>query len=250
MAHFNTTSTEYSVIFTSGCTGALKLVAECFDFSDDIDIEPLNSYQKRNDERVTTLEKDKLLTSIDQPSMNRNLDESERNHYDTWGCKLKATEQGCELQSKMKVKSGCYAYLLDNHTSVQGIREVVKSRVKYMICVEEDSKENFKLHYLPGKLLNECDEKGQGNSYTEFSLFAYPAQSNFNGRKYPLHWIDKIHQGQMSFQWSTPGRWLVLLDAASYVSTSDLDLDQYKPDFITLSFYKMFGFPTGIGKNN
>ena len=32
LKHFNTTPEEYTVIFTSGCTGALKLVAESFDF--------------------------------------------------------------------------------------------------------------------------------------------------------------------------------------------------------------------------
>lgn len=33
MQHFNTTSNEYSVIFTSGATEALKTVAESFEFS-------------------------------------------------------------------------------------------------------------------------------------------------------------------------------------------------------------------------
>lgn len=42
-------------------------------------------------------------------------------------------------------------------------------------------------------------------------------------------------------------QWLVALDAAAFVPTNPLDLSQVKPDFVTLSFYKMFGFPTGIG---
>lgn len=33
LQHFNTTSNEYSVIFTSGATEALKTVAESFEFS-------------------------------------------------------------------------------------------------------------------------------------------------------------------------------------------------------------------------
>lgn len=41
--------------------------------------------------------------------------------------------------------------------------------------------------------------------------------------------------------------WLVILDAAAYVPTNKLDLSKYKPDFISISFYKMFGWPTGIG---
>ncbi len=42
-------------------------------------------------------------------------------------------------------------------------------------------------------------------------------------------------------------RWYTLLDAAGLVSTSHLDLQIHDPDFVTLSFYKMFGFPTGLG---
>ena len=59
-------------------------------------------------------------------------------------------------------------------------------------------------------------------------------------------------------------RWWVLLDAAKYASTSPLNLgdstkeDEHrktgsieqlpvKPDFVTVSFYKVFGYPTGLG---
>ena len=37
------------------------------------------------------------------------------------------------------------------------------------------------------------------------------------------------------------------LVAAAFVPTNRLDLSKYKPDFVSLSFYKMFGFPTGLG---
>lgn len=40
---------------------------------------------------------------------------------------------------------------------------------------------------------------------------------------------------------------MVLLDAAAYAPTNPLDLRAYKPDFVAVSFYKMFGFPTGLG---
>lgn len=39
----------------------------------------------------------------------------------------------------------------------------------------------------------------------------------------------------------------MVLDASSYVSTNQLDLDTYSPDFVAVSFYKMFGYPTGLG---
>jgi len=39
----------------------------------------------------------------------------------------------------------------------------------------------------------------------------------------------------------------VLLDAAAFVPANRLDLGAVKPEFVTVSFYKMFGYPTGVG---
>ena len=68
-------------------------------------------------------------------------------------------------------------------------------------------------------------------------LFAFPAQSNFTGVKHPLELIELAHSRG----------WDVLLDAAAFVPTNRLDLSQVKPDFVSVSFYKMFGYPTGVG---
>jgi len=71
----------------------------------------------------------------------------------------------------------------------------------------------------------------------ERNLFAFPAQSNFSSVKHPLEWIERAHKAG----------WDVLLDAAAFVPTSQLDLSKVKPDFVPISFYKMFGYPTGLG---
>ena len=39
----------------------------------------------------------------------------------------------------------------------------------------------------------------------------------------------------------------MLLDAAAFAPSNPLDLGRYKADFVPLSFYKIFGYPTGIG---
>ena len=39
----------------------------------------------------------------------------------------------------------------------------------------------------------------------------------------------------------------MLLDAAAFAPTNRLDLAAWHPDFVPLSFYKMFGYPTGVG---
>lgn len=38
----------------------------------------------------------------------------------------------------------------------------------------------------------------------------------------------------------------VLLDVATFVPANRLDLGAVKPEFVTVSFYKMFGYPTGV----
>src|SRR5207253_1801150 len=39
----------------------------------------------------------------------------------------------------------------------------------------------------------------------------------------------------------------VLLDAAAFVPSNQLDLSAHPADFVAISFYKLFGYPTGIG---
>ncbi|KAK0716220.1 pyridoxal phosphate-dependent transferase [Lasiosphaeris hirsuta] len=68
-------------------------------------------------------------------------------------------------------------------------------------------------------------------------LFAYPAQSNFSGVRHPLAWIE-MAQGR---------GYDVLLDAAAYLPTAMLDLSAVKPEFVCVSWYKLFGYPTGVG---
>ena len=58
-----------------------------------------------------------------------------------------------------------------------------------------------------------------------------------NGYRLPYSWSKRIHDGRKNTY--------VLLDAASYLTSGRLDLtnDSAAPDFIALSFYKIFGFP-------
>jgi selenocysteine lyase/cysteine desulfurase len=123
-----------------------------------------------------------------------------------------------------------YLLTFDNHNSVNGIREFAHARgatVTYVPLALPD------LRILDSNLdeFLSLAEPGRNN------LFAYPAQSNFSSVKHPLAWIEKAHQKG----------WDVLLDAAAFAPTNKLDLSLYKPDFVPLSFYKIFGYPTGLG---
>jgi molybdenum cofactor sulfurtransferase len=127
-------------------------------------------------------------------------------------------------------KDSRYTLTYDNHNSVNGIREYALARgaeVTYIpvlppdMAVDEDRLDLALKQIKPGSA----------------SLFAFPAQSNFSGRQHPLEWIERAHALG----------WDVLLDAAAFAPTNPLDLGQYHPDFVPISFYKMFGYPTGIG---
>uniref|UniRef100_A0A1A9W8M6 Molybdenum cofactor sulfurase n=1 Tax=Glossina brevipalpis TaxID=37001 RepID=A0A1A9W8M6_9MUSC len=179
LRHFNTDADEYSVIFTPNATGALKLVAETFDFGNP------------------------------QP--------------------------------------GNFYYCQENHTSVLGMREVVQTANKFVLTKDEI------LRNLETKS-SLVQTNNSGNS-----LIVFSALCNFSGFKMPLEVTERIqkfgliNKGQQiagdkqSISQKDFNNFFVLLDAASYVGTNYLNLQMYKPDFLCISFYKMFGYPTGIG---
>ncbi|WP_330228889.1 aminotransferase class V-fold PLP-dependent enzyme [Nocardia sp. NBC_00508] len=120
------------------------------------------------------------------------------------------------------------ALLRDNHNSVLGIREYARARgaTTETIALRPDLRTDL------SAVVDALDR-----AETAPSLFAYPAQSNFSGVQHPLEWIHEAHSRG----------WRVLLDAAAYAAISDVDLSRYKPDFVPLSYYKIFGWPTGLG---
>jgi len=126
--------------------------------------------------------------------------------------------------------NGRYLLTFDNHNSVNGIREYAHAR-------------GADVAYIPVLLpemrvdVSQLDRELAQPSKEGNNLFAYPAQSNFSSVKHPLEWIEKAH----GYGWD------VLLDAAAFVPTSPLDLSEVKSDFVPVSFYKMFGYPTGLG---
>ena len=125
---------------------------------------------------------------------------------------------------------GQYALFFDNHNSVNGIREYARAK-------------GANIAYLPLVTPNLCADPASlkrclaGAQPKSHNLLAFPAQSNFTGQQHPL---ELIHMAK-AYGWD------VLLDAAAFVPTNRLDLSQWHPDFVSISFYKMFGYPTGIG---
>jgi len=127
-----------------------------------------------------------------------------------------------------------YLLTFDNHNSVNGIREFARAHeaeVNYLPVELPD------LRVDEEQLLTGLERARPSTQLGHPHLFAFPAQSNFSGVQHPLEWIELAHARG----------WTVLLDGAAFAPTNRLDLGCWKPDFVPLSFYKMFGYPTGVG---
>jgi selenocysteine lyase/cysteine desulfurase len=118
----------------------------------------------------------------------------------------------------------------DNHNSVNGLREYAKRKgacTTYLPVMIEN------LRIDEHKIAEALDAHPDGKN----KLLAYPAQSNVSGVKHGLKWV----------KYAQERGWDVLLDAAAYVPTNRLDLQKVPANFVSISFYKIFGYPTGLG---
>ncbi|KZS21851.1 Molybdenum cofactor sulfurase [Daphnia magna] len=214
---FQADPNQYTLLFTSGATDSLRLVAESFQFSS------MSSHS-----------------------------------YDC----------------------GSFIYLKESHTSVIGMREYFKRNVPCYALPSDDISTYFNLEshsgihekvhikdnlassvYQEKKVETEIAKESEKTLATANSLFVFPAQCNFSGFKYPLELISYSQQGGLSDisrdlclnkellnkKEKSKKVWFCLLDAASYVGTNQLDLSVWQPDMVAISFYKMFGYPTGLG---
>lgn len=115
----------------------------------------------------------------------------------------------------------------DNHNSVLGTREYAKRAGATVVYWELDNilrlERNLTnmIHSFPGKKV----------------IVAFPAQSNFSGVIHPVEYVAQAQQLGAT----------VWLDTAAYVPSHPLNLQRVTPDAICVSFYKILGFPTGLG---
>lgn len=263
LQHFCTDSSHYDVIFTSGCTAALKLLAESFPWSASCKAtdnpqtaesagssnnfeetsSPENSAHQGCQIRRTSQASLHENISIDVADFKTNPQCTEVLYLSDVNEKNEECGTGEEFHLIVGDGSSVFCYLEDNHTSVVGMRETVRRHGTRVVCT---TAQNVK---TKGHRLNTTNRPNCVQKQSEVHLFAYPAQSNFSGQKYPLNWIKQLPSGEIYISGleHLPGQWMVVLDAASHVCTSPLDLTSNPAHFVALSFYKMFGYPTGLG---
>jgi molybdenum cofactor sulfurtransferase len=145
---------------------------------------------------------------------------------------------------------------MNSHTSVLGVRAVAPNTfVLPTDVIEQAASDGFADEQEPATAEPQSEEV--------HCLLAFPAECNFSGRRIPLQ-ADTftklkrranamLHQGHAiavndaarRLDREQRRRWWTLLDAAKFVGSHKLDLSAFPkgagPDFVCVSFYKIFG---------
>ncbi|MEU8979951.1 aminotransferase class V-fold PLP-dependent enzyme [Streptomyces sp. NPDC048309] len=212
LRHFNADPAEYAVIFTSNATGALRLVGEAYPFTHG----------------------SRLVMSLD-------------NHNSVNG-----------LREYARARGATTAYVPVSGPGLQ----IEEERLRAALSAHDKGFGPLRgrgggqgpaggpggfrglggIGGLGGLLRGRRGGRGPGGpggvgGGRSRGLLAYPAQSNFTGVQHPLEWIARAQEHGYD----------VLLDAAAFVPANTLDLARFHPDFTVVSWYKVFGHPTGIG---
>ncbi|KAF5364510.1 hypothetical protein D9757_011974 [Collybiopsis confluens] len=141
-------------------------------------------------------------------------------------------------------KESSFVLSTDSHNSVNGIREFARrggAKVIYLSAGSKKGKEGaFDLEEAKNALKRNKPPPGTS------SLFAPTGLSNITNAKCPSLYSgsgsnDSIITLARNLGYDT------LLDAAALAPTTTISLARMPVDALAVSFYKMFGFPTGVG---
>ncbi|CAD6335891.1 unnamed protein product [Miscanthus lutarioriparius] len=162
-------------------------------------------------------------------------------------------------------RDSCYMYTMENHNSVLGIREYALSKGATVSAVDVEEVVDPSKNHESDRLFKVSKHSNQRRgddlllhnyqngrltaiSGNNLNLFAFPSECNFSGHKFNLSLVKLIKEGKfMDFSSQQRGQWMVLIDAAKGCTTEPPNLTLYPADFVVCSFYKIFGYPTGLG---
>jgi molybdenum cofactor sulfurtransferase len=220
----------YEIVFTSGTTDAMRIIAERFPWGYHSDLHPHHHLQQQHDEQRT------------------------------------------------QVHSSFFVYAQNSHTSVIGMREeALQHQLTKIVCQPIDllmktihgANSNFLLEDAFNKLsftdqlcdIDKNDQQGNVCRFCTNHLLVLPLECNFGGDRFDvqsafqkLNELDRStiidgnrcancqHKASQQHQ-----QWYTMLDIAKAASTGPINLCQLNPDFACISFYKLFGEPTGLG---
>ncbi|KZS88200.1 PLP-dependent transferase [Sistotremastrum niveocremeum HHB9708] len=123
----------------------------------------------------------------------------------------------------------------DAHNSVHGIRCFAKhngSQIHYLPTLPRGG-------VLPDEVMRFLESRSSSEQALDAapSLFVLTGQSNISNSKTPLSLFKNAKESGL----------YTLLDAAALAPTSIISLQKTPVDAVAISFYKMFGYPTGVG---
>jgi molybdenum cofactor sulfurtransferase len=137
---------------------------------------------------------------------------------------------GCEKCGNNK--KSLLVYPQNSHTSVIGMRAAAPPATKFVCKPITDL-----LNDIGDTPIDDAEWSRNGTGCT--NLLVLPLECNFGGDRYDLH-----HALQAA---GDSPRWYSMLDLSKAASTGSINLCALNPDFACISFYKMFGEPTGLG---
>jgi molybdenum cofactor sulfurtransferase len=135
-------------------------------------------------------------------------------------------------------------YAQNSHTSVIGMRGPALAKGASFqsfslreICSADCETIEQWTNLLSNRECHCCQES------TTRNLLAFPLQCNFGGDKANASQVIKTcRKGS-----NEKSPWYTMLDLAKASSTDPINLKELDPDFACISFYKLFGEPTGLG---
>jgi len=208
LTHLNAPIGEYAVVFTSGATGAVRLLAEGFPWS-----------------------------SASEFAYTRG------NHTSVVGARGCAAAAGAKVSVVDVVATDRDDDDENEHSwRVARTLEIVPESAGVYGPVNDDDDDD-------DTLVNDC-ESGDGaeSLFRTHCLFAYGAECNLTGERRSPRVASTFIDGEGGHGGESTRRWWTLCDAAKAAALAPPDLGAPNaPDFVALSYYKIFGYPSGVG---
>mmetsp|Transcript_18112 Transcript_18112/g.27543 ORF Transcript_18112/g.27543 Transcript_18112/m.27543 type:complete len:1054 (-) Transcript_18112:76-3237(-) len=248
---------EYQFVFTSGATASLKLVAERFPWSSlTFTTRQHSQIQMRNSpsEMQYNLESIQFQSILLYP---KNV------HTSVIGMRNIPLERGStfhcvSIDELLRATPHWFRGLVDATISYK--TTVPKCHDPLGFC-EEKKDENIVCNNTSHQTSfhansSEEEEAVICNTIWVHHLLVLPLECNFSGDRFD--WSHTVAAARTSnfctyLQFPTGQlrvchKWNILLDSAKAAATSPVDIpNACAPDYAVASFYKMFGYPTGLG---
>jgi selenocysteine lyase/cysteine desulfurase len=166
------------------------------------------------------------------------LDRRGHIYLDYTGAGLAATSQ---LQAhSVRLSEGCYGNPhSENPTSTASTRLVAEARTAVLRFFNTTADE-YGVVFTPNAT-GACRLVGESYPFGWRNRFVHTADNhnsvNGTGVQHPLDWVACAQDAGYD----------VLLDAAAFAPANKLDLSAVRPEFVSVSWYKVFGYPTGVG---